>query len=288
MELKIANVDLKRDGSGFILDVTAIANSRPWTNVKLEKTHHIAPPEDGIQEFTLVGDPPRGIELPAVQSFDLTEQITDTWLRGVVIKNATGGNTRRLLMATKNQPAIGDTYCSVSHAVVAGDKLLMQVTYGGGCARHDFQLDWNGVIRESFPPGVTLTLTHNGHNDPCKALLTEELEFDLSVVEGLPQERMIITLLAPDGVHEVAYDGTQPEAAAKHTKAARGIAPAVQRGYSNAYDLREAINDAVRHLPDMSGGTADYLASFTVIKIGAEKGGIAGFDRLYVDVQARP
>lgn len=288
MELKIANVDLKRNGSGFILDVTAIANSRPWTNVKLEKTHHIAPPEDGIQEFTLVGDPPRGIELPAIQSFDLTEQMNDGWLRGVVIKNATGGNSRRLLMATKNQPAIGNTHCSVSHAVVAGDKLLMQITYGGGCARHDFQLDWNGVIRESFPPGVTLTLTHNGHNDPCKALLTEELEFDLSVVEGLPQERMIITLQTPDGVQEVTYEGPHPEAAAKRALAIHSILPVVERGYSSAYDLREAINDAVAKLPDMSGGTADYLASYHVLKIGAEKGGIAGFDRLYVDVQARP
>jgi hypothetical protein len=57
------------------------------------------------------------------------------------------------------------------------------------------------------------------------------------------------------------------------------------RGYSNEYDLGEAIKDAITKLPDRSNGISDFLASYTVLNIGAEIGGIAGFNRLYVDVQ---
>jgi len=59
----------------------------------------------------------------------------------------------------------------------------------------------------------------------------------------------------------------------------------IERGYSNSYDLKEAIQDAMRKIPARGGDIADYLASYKVVNIGAEVGGIAGFNRLYVDVE---
>jgi hypothetical protein len=60
--------------------------------------------------------------------------------------------------------------------------------------------------------------------------------------------------------------------------------PATARGYSDKYDLREAMQDAIRQLPDQSAGEVDHLSHYTVLRMGAEVGGIAGFNRLYVDL----
>jgi hypothetical protein len=61
--------------------------------------------------------------------------------------------------------------------------------------------------------------------------------------------------------------------------------PAEADGYSRAYDLGEAIRDAVSKLPPRGAGIPDWLNSYSVVSIGAEIGGIAGFDHLRVRVR---
>ena len=61
--------------------------------------------------------------------------------------------------------------------------------------------------------------------------------------------------------------------------------PAIAIGYSDDYDVGAAIKDAIGQLPPRGGGIADWLARYTVVEIGAEIGGIAGFDRLFVKVR---
>lgn len=55
-------------------------------------------------------------------------------------------------------------------------------------------------------------------------------------------------------------------------------------GFSEAYDLGEAIRDAIENLPPGPPGFPDQLFDFKVVYIGAEIGGIAGFNRLKVSV----
>lgn len=67
-------------------------------------------------------------------------------------------------------------------AEVNGDTLFLTVSYGGGCAPHDFVLDWNGVLDPGFPVTARLSLWHDDHDDPCDAWLTETLRFDIKAL----------------------------------------------------------------------------------------------------------
>lgn len=55
-------------------------------------------------------------------------------------------------------------------------------------------------------------------------------------------------------------------------------------GYSVDYDLGEAMREAMAQLPSQGSEIPDWLASYTVVSIGAEVGGIAGFNHLTVRV----
>lgn len=55
-------------------------------------------------------------------------------------------------------------------------------------------------------------------------------------------------------------------------------------GYSNAWDLGEALREAARGLPPRRR-IPDYLKRCEVISIGAEVGGIAGLSRVFVRVR---
>ena len=57
--------------------------------------------------------------------------------------------------------------------------LLVNVTYGGGCAEHKFKLEV-GVCLESFPVRCGVTVADLTKNDFCEALVTQDLEFSLS------------------------------------------------------------------------------------------------------------
>ncbi len=67
----------------------------------------------------------------------------------------------------------------ISAAAVVGDSLAVTVTYSGGCEEHLFGLCWDGAFAESNPVQVSTFISHDSMQDPCDALPSEELIFDL-------------------------------------------------------------------------------------------------------------
>jgi hypothetical protein len=63
------------------------------------------------------------------------------------------------------------------------------------------------------------------------------------------------------------------------------LQPSEATGYSRAFDFAEAFRDAISQLPDQGAGILDWLSAYTVVAIGAEIGGIAGFNHMYVRVR---
>lgn len=57
--------------------------------------------------------------------------------------------------------------------------LQLVVSYGGGCKSHQFALYGFAGFLKSLPPQADLFLSHNGNGDPCKALIIQELNFNL-------------------------------------------------------------------------------------------------------------
>ncbi|MEM7548514.1 MAG: hypothetical protein AAF363_02495 [Bacteroidota bacterium] len=68
----------------------------------------------------------------------------------------------------------------INSVEVENQNLLVEVSYGGGCKVHDFELIWPGVITLIFPPDFGVVLTHDANEDLCEAFLTDTLVFDIS------------------------------------------------------------------------------------------------------------
>ncbi len=60
--------------------------------------------------------------------------------------------------------------------------------------------------------------------------------------------------------------------------------PSEAVGYSSNWDLGEAMKDAIERLPKRDD-VFDWLYQYRVVDVGAEVGGIAGFNRLRVTVR---
>lgn len=66
-------------------------------------------------------------------------------------------------------------------AAIAGDTLSLDLSYAGGCARHEFTLVASESFLESDPVQLPASLAHDANGDSCEAWLTQDYEFDLSL-----------------------------------------------------------------------------------------------------------
>jgi len=68
----------------------------------------------------------------------------------------------------------------IDTAYIDGNTMTIKVHYGGGCGEHFFALEGNQAISKSLPPIRTITLSHSGKQDVCKAIVHKTLRFDIS------------------------------------------------------------------------------------------------------------
>lgn len=119
---------------------------------------------------------------------------------------------------------------------------------------------------------------------------------------GIPRESVVVyhapgrldvdvDVLGVD-LEESAEESPQPSRAAAAAPGSRLASifdedrpPAEAVGYSRAYDLGAAVRDAIAKIPPRGAGIPDWLNSYDVVSIGAEVGGIAGFNHLRVVVR---
>jgi len=108
--------------------------------------------------------------------------------------NAAEGDPRTIEVG--DPPRATDEYI-IQDARVEADSLIVDISHGGGCEEHEYQMFWDGLLLETFPPQVNLSLFHNANGDFCEAALFETLSIDLS---SLPAEDgLIINLDGFDG-----------------------------------------------------------------------------------------
>lgn len=68
---------------------------------------------------------------------------------------------------------------TIDSARVVGNNLVANVSHGGGCTDHRYQLVIGTAWMESFPVQVRARIAHNANGDNCRALLRRELSMDL-------------------------------------------------------------------------------------------------------------
>lgn len=95
----------------------------------------------------------------------------------------------------------------LNDAAIAGDTLSLNLSYAGGCARHEFTLVASESFRESDPVQLPVSLAHDANGDSCEAWLTRDYEFDLTLLRdryrqshGARSGRIVLLLDGvPDG-----------------------------------------------------------------------------------------
>jgi hypothetical protein len=126
---------------------------------------------------------------------------------------------------------------------------------------------------------------------PDVMCIPEEVPYEYQEAFRVGAKRDEVTLQHAGGELSVPVEDLSPElepvVATMATMAARpggkipiGRTEAI--GYSQAFDFTEAFRDAIGKIPIPR--IPDWLATYTVLDIGAQIGGIAGFNRLYVRV----
>ncbi|MBD3240724.1 MAG: hypothetical protein GF331_09085 [Chitinivibrionales bacterium] len=66
---------------------------------------------------------------------------------------------------------------------ISDSRLIVKVTYSGGCAAHTFGLYAETALMESLPPIARVYLSHNANGDLCESMNTETLVFDITAFE---------------------------------------------------------------------------------------------------------
>jgi hypothetical protein len=73
------------------------------------------------------------------------------------------------------------THAAVVHSAkldAGGQNILVEVSYGGGCKKHDFSLDLGGCF-ETFPVRCEAKLVDNTTGDFCEAIVPATAVFPL-------------------------------------------------------------------------------------------------------------
>ena len=65
---------------------------------------------------------------------------------------------------------------------------MINVSYSGGCEKHEMTLVASESFLESFPVQLPVSLAHNANGDACEAWLTEDYNFDLTPIKTMYQD----------------------------------------------------------------------------------------------------
>ena len=126
------------------------------------------------KEISVEYDP--DLAYPTSVFIDYDERIADEE-RGFNVKLETQPSIQ--LMAQIPDAAASDAF-RLLEANVSSDLLELEVEYGGGCREHLFEIiaDPNAFL-ESDPVQANIYMTHESHDDLCRALVRKKLTFSL-------------------------------------------------------------------------------------------------------------
>ena len=94
----------------------------------------------------------------------------------------------------------------VNEIVLNGNKLLVNVNYGGGCEDHIFNLVMEPNFSSGIPPVYYyFYLSHDANNDLCEALIIEHsLCFDISeLLTGNLNDEVFLFFSHPDSLYNL-------------------------------------------------------------------------------------
>ncbi len=76
----------------------------------------------------------------------------------------------------------------INDVSIIGKKIVINVSYGGGCKDHLFRLIASDSWLESYPVQTPVLFSHESNDDMCEAFFTELFSFNLNPLKERYQE----------------------------------------------------------------------------------------------------
>ena len=123
------------------------------------------------------------------------KQITETTLKAILVNSSSD-----LEKKENSSDAI-----KILDAKIIKNQLHLNVSYSGGCNKHNFKITGDSSISKSLPPIRSLQLFHFGNGDACKKLIFEELIVDISQLAYKQEEGSEIYLSLQGWNEKISY-----------------------------------------------------------------------------------
>lgn len=130
---------------------------------------------------------------------------------------------------------------TINQIYLEGDQLIMEISYGGGCKEHEFELRTTPGFTKSLPPIRGIHLYHEDNGDRCEALATQTMKFDLNELSGdYGYDEVIFDFHDADGeVTRLTYTLTQnPEPIPRPEP---GIWEAIKRFFTRLFEFKMPV-----------------------------------------------
>ncbi|SFE93014.1 hypothetical protein [Sunxiuqinia elliptica] len=98
-----------------------------------------------------------------------------------VIKNASLEAPDYIDLYVSNYDSLKNDPVTVSKAYIEDDKLIVELSYGGGCTEHSINLvRVHGWCATPPIPPPSFQIRHDANNDDCEAWISKTYQFDIS------------------------------------------------------------------------------------------------------------
>ena len=199
----IDHIDIASDGRVVVTG----SLSRTGLRASLSEYYYLLPPADGIWEYELsvVAESPNGAAV--LVPFSVEAPWTgDSKANGARVYQASTSGPAKATTQLKAKKVEQLTTVQVNAVYLEGasydnarQNLIVDLSYGGGCFAHTFELEWDGAVLKSNPPHYLLNLVDTSPIDPCEAYISTQLRFDLSVPGIQIQSPSIVEIRTPSG-----------------------------------------------------------------------------------------
>lgn len=98
-----------------------------------------------------------------------------------------------------------DPITSIDTVFIEGNTMYIDLTYGGGCKDHEFQLIGSLAIAKSYPPIRGIQLVHKANEDNCRALVRKRLEVNIEEIAYQQEEGSEIYLSLEGWKERIKY-----------------------------------------------------------------------------------
>jgi hypothetical protein len=99
-----------------------------------------------------------------------------------IAKTEKTDDTRLKIVASLGDKLSENDFYTITSVRLEKNKILIDVNFSGGCAKHDFKAIGLSLNSQSVQPIRQIQLVHLSNNDQCKKLILQTLEIDIKQI----------------------------------------------------------------------------------------------------------